>query len=430
MRAASAWRDVTPDRPIYLAGQMHARLGEYARDPLTVNAAVFEDGQEKVAIVSADVCIIPDQIADELRRSIAQAVGIQEHNILLSATHTHVAPFLEDLGLDGAPIDEQWVSFFKQSIIDAVSEANANLIEVKLWSGNGYIEQMGWNRRGLHRDGFCEMYLGSWRPGFKGIEGPRDGHVGVIWATDESHNVTLVVSSFSTHPNCLEQGKFYSADIPGEVRKVIRGGLGQQVGVIYLTGAAGDTAPSIMVDNEKNVQPWRGEEGVKRSGRYLGGEILKTIASTTTPMESPVIRSAHRPLMLQMRPWDKNFNPDLLPEGGMKQFCVRSREMWDTLMREKNPFPSPVHVIRLGDAVLCSNSAELFCEFGLAIKKHSPAKTTLIAQLTNGWCGYIPTPHAIGHGGYSARSSSHTRAVPDAGWQIVDDTVEMLKEVF
>lgn len=37
MRAGAGWRDITPGEPIPLGGQMHVRLGEWTRDPLTVN---------------------------------------------------------------------------------------------------------------------------------------------------------------------------------------------------------------------------------------------------------------------------------------------------------------------------------------------------------------------------------------------------------
>lgn len=430
MKAGTAWRDITPDHPINIFGQMHIRNGEYTRDPLTVNAAVFEDAGRCVAIVSADVCVIPDKLAPELRKLVAAGVAgkIDQADVIIHSTHTHVAPCTSG-GIIGE-IDPAWLASFKQAIVDAVAEAFKTMADVTLWSGNGHIEQMGWNRRGLSRHGKCEMYYGSWNKDFVGIEGPRDGHVGLIWAKDSDNNVKIVISSFSTHPNCLEGESFYSADLPGEVRKVLRGSLGKDVGVIYLTGAAGDTAPSVMVNNEKRDLSWRGDAGVKRSALYLGGEMLKTIALAQEPMAAQKVGAAHRTLQIPMRPWDTNFEPEKLPESGMKKFCVDSKNDWDRLMREENPVAVPVHVVRLGDAAICFNPSELFCEFGLAIKAQSPASATLIGELTDGWVGYIPTPHAIGHGGYSARSSSHTRLVPDAGWQIVNNTTEMLGELF
>lgn len=428
MKAASAWCDVTPEGSIDLLGQMRVRKAERTRDPLTVNAAVFEDAGRRVALVSADVCLVPDELVVTLRDMVKAQGIIKPDDFVITATHTHVSACTTN-GIAGE-IDPKWLERFKAAVLESIAKAAEKLEDVTLWSGNGWCDLMGWNRRGMHRDGTCDMYHGSWREGFKGIEGPRDGHVGLIWATNAKGDITLVISSFSTHPNCVEGESFYSADLPGEVRKVLRGALGENVGVIYLTGAAGDTAPSIMENNKDNKQPWRGEAGVVRSGRYLGGEMLKTIAVTINPMESQALGAAHENLQIPMRPWDAWFDPDKLGDGGMKDFCLESRNDWDRLMKEANPVHVPVHVVRLGDAAICFNPSELFCEFGLAIKQNSPAKTTLIGELSNGWCGYIPTPAAIMHGGYSARSSSHTRCVPDAGWRIVESTQTMLGKLF
>jgi hypothetical protein len=288
---------------------------------------------------------------------------------------------------------------------------------------------MGWNRRGMRRDGSCHMYWGSWKADFVGLEGPRDGEVGVIWASKANGDVKVVIPSFATHPNCVEGESYYSADLPGQVRRVLRATLGEGVGVVYLTGAAANTAPSIMENNPQNQQPWRGESGLVRSGLYLGGEILKVMASQTTAMADPCLRHEQTELRLPMREWDTW--ADLSEFGGaMRDYFEQSRADWPTLLAEDNPVPVRLHVIRLGDAVICCNPAELYVEFGLAIKKHSPASVTLIAELSDGWCGYVPTPEAIRHGGYSATTNRYTRLIPEAGWMMMERTHELLNKVF
>jgi hypothetical protein len=313
--------------------------------------------------------------------------------------------------------------------VQAVGRAISNREECTLFAGNGYLQQMGWNRRGMRRDGAAHMYWGSWREGFVGLEGPRDGGVGVIFARRANGKIKTVITSFSTHPNCVEGENYYSADIPGQVRKVLRGALGAEVDVIYLTGAAADTAPSIMEDNPQNIQPWRGEAGLERSGLYLGGEILKVIAEQLQPMQEPLLRHAHLCLHIPMRPWDEGADLSEF-KAGMAEFFANSRADWPRLLQEANPVAVNLHVLRLGDAAICFNPAELYVKFGLAMKQHSPAQVTLVAELTDGSCGYVPTPEAIRHGGYSATSASHTRLLPEAGWMMVESTRELLAQLF
>jgi hypothetical protein len=227
----------------------------------------------------------------------------------------------------------------------------------------------------------------------------------------------------------LENGTFYSADIPGEVRRVLRGALGAEVGVVYLTGAAGNTAPSIMENNPEAKQPWRGETGVIRSGWYLGGEILKVMAAAIDPMPNQVVSHAWTEVEIPMREWDtwikiEEYGP------GMREFFENSRDQWANQMETDNPVSVRLHALRIGDAAICFNPAELYVEFGLAIKQRSPAQVTLVVELSDGWCGYVSTPEAIRHGGYSAASASHTRLIPEGGWIMVETTEQLLAQVF
>jgi len=427
MLVGTAWEEITPDHPLPLLGQMHVRLGQYKRDPLTVNAVVFDDGEQRAALVSIDVCVLPGELVRTLQQACAAATGIAAEAVIIAATHTHVAPCTTNQ-LVGA-VDPAFLKRLGEAVAQSVGAAIANLETCALFAGTGYLEQMGWNRRGMRRDGSCHMYWGSWQPDFVGLEGPRDGAVGVIYARKADGQVKVVIPSFATHPNCVEGESFYSADLPGEVRRVLRAALGADVGVVYLTGAAANTAPSIMENNPKSIQPWRGEQGLVRSGVYLGGEILKVIATQVEPMADPVLQHEQAHVPIAMREWDTW--ADLTEfKGGMLEFFEKSRADWPRLLREDNPVETRLHVLRLGDAAICFNPSELYVEFGLALKQRSPARVTLIGQLTDGYVGYVPTPEAIRHGGYSATAASHTRLVPEAGWIMVETTQQLLTKTF
>lgn len=425
MHVGTAWEEITPDKPLHLLGQMHIRWGQYTRDPLTVNAVVFEEGGQRVALLSVDVCVLPGDLVRRLQQ--ACAAHLAPEHVILAATHTHVAPCTTSFLVGEA--DEGFLSRLTEAVAQSVARAVADLEECELFAGAGHLEQMGWNRRGMRRDGSCHMYWGSWKEDFVGLEGPRDGEVGALFARTPSGRVKVVVPSFATHPNCVEGESFYSADLPGEVRRVLRGALGADVGVVYFTGAAANTAPSIMENNPHNAQPWRGEQGLIRSGAYLGGEILKVIAAAVTPMREPQLRHEAITLPIPMRPWDALADLSEF-QGGMRDFFEQSRNAWPRLLETDNPVATPLHVVRVGDAAICCNPAELFVEFGLAMKRQSPARITLIAQLADGYIGYVPTPEAIRHGGYSALSAVHTRLLPEAGWMMVEQTRQLLSRAF
>ena len=86
--------------------------------------------------------------------------------------------------------------------------------------------------------------------------------------------------------------------------------------------------------------------------------------------------------------------------------------------------------ICLGDAVICTNPAEFYVEHGIAIKDASPAKVTLISQLTDGYVGYVPIAEAFPRGGYSTWPAVTSLLAPEAGGIIVETTRQLLQQVF
>jgi hypothetical protein len=290
------------------------------------------------------------------------------------------------------------------------------------------MEMMGWNRRAVFEDGSAKMYGHSELPGFAGMEGPRDPQLPVLFAKNEAGKIIGVLVNFASHPNSIESEKRYSADFPGEARRLISAAL-DGAKVLYLTGAAGNTAPSIL-DPVANPQPWRGEEGLIRSGQYVAGEALKTIAETIAPMENPQLRLEQTTLHIPLKPWPAESDP-WYPQGkgAAEIYYERSKKEWPQLMQTPALNKVNLNVLQIGDAVLCTNPAELFVEFGLEIKKHSPAKSTFISELTDGYVGYVPTAKAYAGGGYETWPAPSSRLALDAGDQIVEATKVLLKKL-
>lgn len=423
MKVGTAWVDITPSRKLTVAGQMSVRWAQYVHDPLTVNAVVFQKENTQVALVSCDLCLIPEDFILDTIAACSETTGIAPENIIIGATHTHVAPNTID-EIPGVK-DPEFVASLKKSIISAVSTAIADIEDVDIYAGKGYIEQMGFNRRGMHHGNKCDMYYGNWGEGFEGLEGPRDGEVGVIFAKRPDDSIKVVIPSFSTHPNSIEGESFYSADVVGAVRIFLRKNLGDDVGIVYLTGAAGNTAPSDLENYPVDGQPWRNESGWKRSGMYLGSEILKTIVSTIKPMEDPELIIKSEVLRIPIRDYPK----DIDISWDIDHFKY-ARENWAKWTEELSPFRVKVNAIRIGDAAICTNPAELYCEFGLSIKEKSPASVTLVSELTDGFVGYVATKEAYKHGGYSTWPAIGCKLTEDAGYQIVDATAELLEEAF
>ncbi len=92
MQAGTAWVDITPTKPLDVAGQLHVRVGEYTHDPLTANAVAFDDGATRVVIISCDLLYLPIEFTDEVQALCHERFNIPARSVLIACTHTHVGP--------------------------------------------------------------------------------------------------------------------------------------------------------------------------------------------------------------------------------------------------------------------------------------------------------------------------------------------------
>jgi neutral ceramidase len=425
-RAGWAEVDFTPAPGLPLLGQMHERIATHARDPLCAIAFAVRSGDTTTVIIACDVCVLDNEFVTQAQKKCAEQTGIAESHFLIHATHTHVAP-ISTGALMAEPLPE-FEKTLQNTIVEAALQALQKLEPVEVFAASGHLEQLGWNRRAMFSDGTSRMYGNSEMPEYIGMEGPRDPHLPLLWTKNQSGEITGVLTGFATHPNCLEGESFYSADLPGAARKHLRKLLGENTRVLYLTGAAGNTAPSVL-DPYNAQQPWRGDEGVERSGLYLAGEAAKVVASTLEPMTGGVLSLNQAELLLPLRQWPEVGEPTY-PQWAGIDYYENAKANWPQRLKENNPFPVRLSVLRIGDAAICTNPAELFVEFGIQIKTDSPAAVTFISQLTNGYCGYVPTEKAFARGGYETWCAPSSQMMLQTGAQIALQTQKLLSDAW
>ena len=86
----------------------------------------------------------------------------------------------------------------------------------------------------------------------------------------------------------------------------------------------------------------------------------------------------------------------------------------------------PVHAIRIGDVALLTQPCELYCQFGIDIKRRSPAPLTAACSIADGYRGYCPTAYGVLGGGYSGEPIHWCRLELLAGYKIVDTAAKLL----
>ena len=89
-----------------------------------------------------------------------------------------------------------------------------------------------------------------------------------------------------------------------------------------------------------------------------------------------------------------------------------------------------VHAVRIGDMALVTQPFELYCQFGLDIKRRSPAPLTGVCSLADGRAGYCPTLYGVLGGGYSGEPIQWRRFAPEAGYRLVDAACRLLYDLW
>ena len=97
-------------------------------------------------------------------------------------------------------------------------------------------------------------------------------------------------------------------------------------------------------------------------------------------------------------------------------------------LHQKGPTISlEVQALRLdSDTAIAFLPSEVFVELGLSLKKASPFPNTLVSELANDLCYYVPGRKSFIEGGYEVVNSW---LAPGGGELLIDAALELLKEL-
>jgi hypothetical protein len=455
--------EITPDRPVALAGQMRTRISRGVRDPVTCTALALEsrgsDGPPAQAVlVACDLVSIPPELEHAVTkhhdRLKAACPGLDPALIVLNATHTHAAPAMVDGKHDlppGAMTGAEYVEFAAGRIAAAVIEA---------WQGRA-PGRVGWglahatlahNRRvvsfdpatGLAAPGQTTMYGATDADHFDSLEGPTDTAVPVVGFWDGEGRLTGLIINVAAPSQDSEQSEEVTADFWHESRAALRRAYGDGIFVLPQCAAAGGCSPRPLLRTaaEEAMLRRRGVTRREEIARRIVAAVAEALAGAEQEATSdPLLRHAVKTLDLPQRmvtaaERDRALAaaaavpPDRKPKAHWYRATARRYDRQQKLLAEGGSpcLPVLVHAIRLGDVAFVTNPFELFEEYGGRIQGRSPAPLTCVVQLAGGGAAgtYLPTARAVAGGGYSSTVESNLVG-PDGGRMLVDESVALLR---
>jgi len=414
-------------------------------DPCKVRAAVFDDGQSRVAIVGLDALGVHRKTVLAVRKEIEKQCGIPADSILISASHSHssgpmcgvlpgefdfASPLVQSLAYEKTTcVDPKYLAHVERQIVDAVVAADRNRVDARAGVGRGLENQVAFNRRFRMRDGLTATHPGQGNPDIVEPAGPVDPEVGVVGAWNAEGKLLGCIVNFACHATTSPGG--ISANYIYDLEKVIRGYYGPETVVVFLPGANGDVT---QVDNLSPVEHRKAEAWCRYVGGRVGAEALKVLLTIDAGPLVPV-KSVSKLLHIKRRaPSPERVKRSLEmvstePTKANATDWTFAKEivLLDARLSKEPVVEVEVQAVQIGPAVFLSDPAEYFCQFGLDIKAGSKFPFTFPVELANGLVGYVPTEEALGPrgGGYETRLSNYSNLEPTAGRQMVDAALEL-----
>jgi hypothetical protein len=413
--------DITPDKPVALVGQLHKRISQKVRDPLTATALAIEtrgeDGQREQAIlVSCDVLYIRKAVQDKLRQIVkGKLPDFDVEKLLLNATHTHTAPGFadEDFGSRYDVSKDQGVmkaSEYADFFVERVARAAVDAWQSRKPGGMSWAlghAVVGWNRRAHYSNGSTTMYGQTNRPDFANLEGYEDHGVEMLFFWGLNKAPTGIVINIACTAQETEGLSEVSADFWHDVRMEVRRRLSKDVFILPQCATAGDVSPHLLFRSraEEIMRQRRGLSSRQEIARRIVDAVESCIPLAKQDIQSRTIFK-HTVAKINLPPQE----PPVLP------FYTT-----DTIT------PIEFHVIRLGDVAITTNPFEIYLDYGIRIKARSPAVLTFLVQLSCQHCGYLPTEKGVQGGGYSADKYV---VGPKGGQVLVDETIRHLNALW
>ncbi len=442
--------DITPPLGSFMPGYYQDRRAKKILDPLQINMVAFSDGKTTALVAQYDTEALSDSVANLMRDAIVKATGVERDAIILHASHTHDGGFLAQKTGHGSNIqadaratevDRLYVDFCVSRSADAAVEAIADLKPATLSCGRTVAKRISFVRRYLMKNGKVQTNPGTNNPDIVRAVGTADETVQVL-RIDREGAKPICLINFQTHPDVVG-GETITADWPGLTRKVFEAATMGETLCVVINGTEGDV-------NHCNVLPLPGElNGLHRDfdaadrgydhAKHMANVLAASALSVwlkCAPVDAGEIRfhvgnvrvpankakdTDEKNLAWANEVWDLH-TAGKDAEISAKYGCYEMELTTEVaragrirnMAKHADFHDLPITTIAIGpDLAFCGFPGEPFNDIGVAIRKDSPFKLTILSCLTNGSRGYFPFSDSYKQGGYESATSPFGPTVAD-----------------
>lgn len=330
-----------------IAGFAHLGYRSDGAEPVSARALVLAAGEARLAVVSAEILLVPDTLRDAV---LARVRDLPLTGVVVTATHTHAGPggYYENLPFERAgvgPYDPRMRDLVANAMAQAVRRAFADVAPAELSAARGRAASLAGGRGGA----------------------PPDGRLTVLRLTRPGGRPLAELAVFSAHATTLGiRNRRISGDWPARflarsthgVRFLLQGPLGDQRAA--LPPAMGPLTPdTYAAELDRAVAALA--FGPRDPAPALGW------AAADVPLPTPVPPIVPRPL----------------------------RQAATNLVNGILPAEARVSALRLGPVLLLQVPGEVMHELAARWREMAGPDAEVVS-LADGYLGYVDRPERSG----------------------------------
>ncbi len=391
-KAGIARRVITPQTPVWLAGYGTRRAPEGKLHDLWLKVLALEDGEGKrVVLATTDHMGMSKTICERLYAKIQKRFGLERAAFMLTYSHNHCGPILEDDLVDYYPLDDEqrqlvaeYSAWFEDQTVETVGEALADLQPARLERGEGRCT-FAVNRR-ENPEAEVPRMLAEGMP----FKGAVDHYVPVLAIRGETGQLRGVLFGYACHPTTLNFTQ-WCGDYPGFAQLDLEARFPGTAAMFFNTCGA-----------DQNPLPRRQVVLCEQYGKMLAvavGEVLDR------PMQ-PVVGSLETAFEFVDLDYDELVTPENLQPVAEGQSALHAR--WARRMLGlieagvtlPTSYPYPVQAWKLGGELLfIALGGEAVVDYSLRFRREFGARAW-VCGYTNDMAAYMPSRRVWEEGGY------------------------------